>query len=201
MHRLADLRGSMPRASPAQRRAARCCRWCRRAGARPKDPTSRSRHDRRHRRSARAPSSTTPFATRFATPRPRARARSSRDPDFADWPLNDRRWSSRSALGRCASASRHRAQLRRAGAPPPRFVEWRRQWSHVVRCRSDPELEAEQIPTMLLVPGQVVLAPGRPRPLSRHRVEPGGRLSERRETIDALLQRSVEAFPVTTLGL
>ena len=36
-----------------------------------------------------------------------------------------------------------------------RFVEWRRQWSHIVQCRTDPDLEAQQMPTLLLVPGEV----------------------------------------------
>ena len=77
------------------------------------------------------------------------------DPTFADWPLNEPalieslgRWiDSRKTLTVFAhdfsELARH--QLR--------FVAWRRQWSHVVRCRSDPELEAEQLPTLMLVPG------------------------------------------------
>jgi hypothetical protein len=125
------------------------------------------------------------------------------DPTFADWPLNDRetieslsQWiDSRCTLTLMAHGFDElaRRQLR--------FVAWRQQWSHVVRCRSDPELGAEQIPTMLLVPGQVVLRlldrvhfRGT---LARRAVD----LTEARESIDALLQRSEEAFPVTTLGL
>ena len=118
------------------------------------------------------------------------------DPTFADWPLNDRaivdalsRWvDSRCTLTVIAHTfdelARH--QLR--------FVAWRQQWSHAVRCRSDPELGAEQIPTVLLVPGQCVL-----RLLDR--VHYRGTLSTRavdlnesRETVDALLQRSEDAF-------
>ena len=125
------------------------------------------------------------------------------DPTFADWPLNERevidslwRWvdSSRSLTVLAHSFDEFaRRQLR--------FVEWRRQWAHAVRCRNDPELEAEQIPTLLLVPGALCI-----RVLDRVRVR--GTASNRpvdltdcRESIDALLQRSVEAFPVTTLGL
>jgi hypothetical protein len=125
------------------------------------------------------------------------------DPTFADWPLNDRgvvetlsRWvDSRRVLTLLAHSYDEvaRRQLR--------FVEWRRQWAHVVNCRNDPELEAEQIPTLLLVPGHTCI-----RILDRVRWR--GTASSRpvdlvecRESIDALLQRSVEAFPVTTLGL
>jgi hypothetical protein len=125
------------------------------------------------------------------------------DPTFADWPLNDRdiveslgRWvDSRCTLTLLAHSFDELARRQF------RLVAWRQQWSHVVRCRSDPELGAEQIPSVLFVPGQVVL-----RLLDR--VHYRGTLSTRavdlnesRETIDALLQRSAEAFPVTTLGL
>ncbi len=125
------------------------------------------------------------------------------DPTFADWPLNDRetieslsRWiDSRCTLTVMAHSFDElaRRQLR--------FVAWRQQWSHVVRCRSDPELGAEQIPSVLLVPGRIVL-----RLLDRDRYRGtlssrGIDLTESRESIDALLQRSEEAFPATTLGL
>ncbi|MEO8310031.1 MAG: hypothetical protein ABI520_02570 [Caldimonas sp.] len=125
------------------------------------------------------------------------------DPDFADWPLNERtvidtlsRWvdSSRALIVLAHSFDElARRQLR--------FVEWRRQWTHVVQCRNDPELEAAQIPTLLVVPGHTCL-----RILDRIRWR--GTVSDRpvdltecRDNVDALLQRSVEAFPATTLGL
>lgn len=125
------------------------------------------------------------------------------DPHFEDWPLNDRdvvesltRWAlSRRKL--VVFAHDFDEMARRA----PRFAAWRRQWSHIVQCRSDPELEASQVPTMLFVPGMIVV-----RLLDRVRYR--GIVSaqtadhvECREAIDALLQRSVEAFPPTTLGL
>ena len=125
------------------------------------------------------------------------------DPHFAEWPLNERavidslsRWvDSRRSLVVLAHSfdEMARRQLR--------FVEWRRQWAHVVQCRNDPELEAEQIPTLLLVPGQTCI---RVLDRVRWRGTVSSRpvdLTEGRETIDALLQRTVEAFPVTTLGL
>ena len=125
------------------------------------------------------------------------------DPNFADWPLNERavidvlsRWiDSRRVLIILAHGFDEfaRKQLR--------FVDWRRQWAHAVRCRNDPELEAEQIPTLLLVPGQTCI---RILDRIRYRGTMSNRpvdLTECRETVDALLQRSVEAFPATTLGL
>jgi len=125
------------------------------------------------------------------------------DTDFAEWPLNEAavidtltRWID---ARRVLTVFAHRFdELARRQI---RFVEWRRQWAHAVQCRSRPDLEAEQVPTLLLVPGQSTL-----RLLDRIRwrglvsnrpVD----LTESRERVDALLQRSVEAFPVTTLGL
>ena len=125
------------------------------------------------------------------------------DPTFEDWPLNER--GIVESLGRWAQARRRfivfghdfDEMARRA----PRFDTWRRQWSHIVQCRADPELEAAQVPTLLFVSGVIGV-----RLLDRVRYR--GTVSARpvdhvecRETIDALLQRSVEAFPPTTLGL
>jgi hypothetical protein len=125
------------------------------------------------------------------------------DPTFVDWPLNDRdivesltRWvDSRCTFTLLAHSFDELARRQF------RLVAWRQQWSHVVRCRSDPELGVEQIPSVLFVPGQVVLrlldSAHYRGTLSTRAVD----LNESRETIDALLQRSAEAFPVTTLGL
>ena len=125
------------------------------------------------------------------------------DPDFVTWPLNDRAvvasladWAE-SARSLTVLAHNYDELARRQ----TRFVEWRRQWAHVVHCRQDPELEAEQLPTLMLVPGLVCV-----RLLDRLRFRGtcSNRpldLTEARETLDALLQRSVEAFPVTPLGL
>ena len=77
--------------------------------------------------------------------------------DFADWPLNDAR-GHRHARGWVDSQPQPdgvRAQLRRVRGRHSRLVDWRRQWAHVVHCRSDPELEAEQMPTILLAPGTI----------------------------------------------
>lgn len=125
------------------------------------------------------------------------------DQDFVDWPLNDLAligslvdWAdSRRSLTVLAHSYEELARRQ------SRFVEWRRQWAHVVHCRHDPELDAEQLPTLLLVPAVVCV---RLLDRVRYRGTCSSRpvdLTEARETVDALLQRSVEAFPVTTLGL
>jgi hypothetical protein len=125
------------------------------------------------------------------------------DPQFNDWPLNERaiiesltQWiSSRRKLTLVAHNFDELA--RRA----PRFAEWRRQWSHVVHCRSVDDVEPDQVPTILYVAG---LASVRLLDRVRYRGTVSGRPAdhvESRESIDALLQRSSEAFPPTTLGL
>ena len=125
------------------------------------------------------------------------------DPDFADWPLNER--AVIDSLARWIDSSRRLVVIAHAfdeiARRQLRFVEWRRQWAHVVQCRNDPELEAEQLPTLLLVPGDVCV---RVVDRIRYRGTVSNRpvdLTESSEAVDALLQRSVEAFPVTTLGL
>ena len=125
------------------------------------------------------------------------------DADFQDWPLNER--AVVEALARWATSRRKLVIYAHSfDALPriaPRFSEWRRQWSHIVQCRTDPDLEAQQVPTLLLVPGELAVRLLDP---VRHRGTVSGRASDQvqcREAIDALLQRSVEAFPPTTLGL
>ena len=125
------------------------------------------------------------------------------DRDFQDWPLNER--AVVETLARWAHARRrfvvYAHSFDEVPRSAPRFTEWRRQWSHIVQCRTDPEIEAQQVPTLLLVPGELTVRLLDP---VRYRGVVSGRASdqaESREAIDALLQRSVEAFPPTTLGL
>ncbi len=124
------------------------------------------------------------------------------DIDFADWPLGER--AVLDTLTQWAYAHRKFTMLARhydeVVKRHPRWVAWRRQWAHVVECRA---LEDGVIdcPSLLLAPGAVVI-----RLLDRdnHRAsvsfERGDERRER-EAIDACLQRSVESFPASTLGL
>ena len=125
------------------------------------------------------------------------------DADFSDWPLNERGVleSLTAWVGSRRSLLLFGHSFDELGRRHPRFVDWRRQWAHAVRCRNDPELEASQLPTLLLVPGISCV-----RLVDRvhHRGAASNRavdMAECQEAVDALLQRSVEAFPVTTLGL
>jgi hypothetical protein len=125
------------------------------------------------------------------------------DLDFADWPLSDA--DVLDSLTQWAQGHRHLTVLAQhfddVVRRHPRWVEWRRQWSHIVECRANTELEAAQVPTMLLAPGVLALRlvdPVRYRGSVSHQA---GDLVRCRESLDAVLQRSVETFPVTTLGL
>jgi hypothetical protein len=125
------------------------------------------------------------------------------DADFADWPLGDAqviesltRWAQNHR--RLTVLAQHFDEVVRRHA---RWIEWRRQWSHIVECRANTELEAAQVPTMLLAPGVLVLR-------LVDNVHHRGSLSHdaadmvrSRDALDAVLQRSAETFPVTTLGL
>lgn len=125
------------------------------------------------------------------------------DPDFNDWPLGER--TVVETLTRWAYAHRKLTVLARGFDEFPRrharWVEWRRQWAHVVECRACDESDADDLPTLLLAPGLVTV-----RLLDRERYR--GVVSEApadairmRDQLDAVLQRSEEAFPASTLGL
>lgn len=125
------------------------------------------------------------------------------DPDFARWPLGEpgvidslTRWAGGQrqltllALDFDAVARRH-----------PRWVQWRRQWAHRVQCRALPDLRADDVPVLLHACGALTLELFDP---LRYRGQVSCAAADdlrARERIDAILQRSTEAFPATTLGL
>ena len=125
------------------------------------------------------------------------------DEDFADWPLGERaivelltQWAASSR--KLTLIARHFDEVARRH---PRWVEWRRNWSHIVSCRTHTELASGEFPTVMLALGTVSV---RLSDNLHHR----GRLSFEKadeirckEHIDAVLQRSEEAFPATTTGL
>ncbi len=125
------------------------------------------------------------------------------DADFADWPLNEpqvveqlSRWAV--SHRRChVLALDYNLMPRRH----PRWVQWRRHWSHVVSCWTPDETGNGRLPSLLYAPGVVSVR-------LVDRVHYRGRISTDvddavriREELDGLFQRSVEAFPASTLGL
>jgi hypothetical protein len=125
------------------------------------------------------------------------------DPDFASWPLDQP--ATLDALGRWANSRRRLTLLandyRLMPQRYPRWLQWRRQWSHIVQCLAVHPEEAASVPALVYLPDRLAV---RLYDLERHR----GRidraapdLSRCRELLDALTQRAEESFPVTTLGL
>lgn len=126
------------------------------------------------------------------------------DPDFALWPLDDARLLD-ALTGWLRLPQRKLVMLARDyEAMPrlhPRFVGWRRDWSHGVEPWLLPQEVQMEMPILLVDDG----------PVSVHLIDAvhwRGRasLEDRaahlwRESVDALLQRSESAFPVHQLGL
>lgn len=133
----------------------------------------------------------------------RVRALCFADPDFIDWPLSEP--GVLQALKRWAGPKRELLMVAHhydaLALQHPRFVVWRRTWAHLIHCRAVPELAPAELPSLLL---------GSPR-ASLQRLETSrshgrwlaGEEDWRtwREVVDAVLQRSEEAFPAHTLGL
>jgi len=125
------------------------------------------------------------------------------DANFADWPLNEpevvsllSRWSL--PHRRCNVLSLDFGVLQQRH---PRWVQWRRDWSHVVHCMTPDESGGSHLPSLLFAPGAVSVR-------LADRIRYRGRLStaaedaaRTREEVGALFQRCVEAFPASTLGL
>ena len=125
------------------------------------------------------------------------------DENFADWPLGER--ATVELLQQWAASSRKLTLVARhfddVARRHPRWVEWRRNWAHIVSCRTNTELATGEFPTVLLGPGAISVR------LSDNVHHRGRLLHDKadeircREQIDAVLQRSEEAFPATTTGL
>jgi hypothetical protein len=125
------------------------------------------------------------------------------DRDFADWPLNEvavieslTQWASNHRSLTVLAESFDEFPRRH-----PRWVSWRRTWSHIVSCQSNQELESGQMPTLLLAPGLLTV---RLVDTVRYRGSVSRSTADAvqgREQFDAILQRSEPAFPVTNLGL
>ena len=133
------------------------------------------------------------------------------DDDFADWPLNER--AVVESLTQWAQSHRKLTVIARTFEEFPlrhaRWVEWRRDWSHVVECRALEEAEAGEMPTQHKSAQEwarftKMLDDGR-----EHRARTGKSLMVPRYDIvpipphlrSNLASNSIEAFPATQLGL
>jgi hypothetical protein len=138
-----------------------------------------------------------------------AAARSARrivcvDRDFAEWPLDEpalldtlTAWLRLPTRRLVLLADRYDEMPRRHA----RFVRWRADWAHAIDAFSPPTDDGADLPTLLVDDG----------PISvqlldavhwRGRCELDARHAQLwRESLDAVLQRSDPAFPVSHLGL
>ena len=125
------------------------------------------------------------------------------DIDFADWPLNEP--AVIDDLVRWAQPHRKMVVLAQSFDDlvrrHPRWVAWRRQWAHAVECRLVEPVEQGRMPLLLTAQGglTVKLVDAQRYRGSWSREPADGRLAL--EMIDAISQRSQDAFPATTLGL
>lgn len=125
-------------------------------------------------------------------------------PDFEAWPIDEppvldamSDWARPRTVQLVWLCSDFEA-LRRCA---PRLVAWRRRWSHVLQCLGPSQDVAAELPSLLLA-GDKLLIKLMDRGHWRGRIScSAADIQAAREQIDALLQRSAETFPVTTLGI
>jgi hypothetical protein len=125
------------------------------------------------------------------------------DRDFADWPLGDP--AVIDALSRWAFSHRRltviAAHFDELARRHMRFVQWRVSWAHVVDCRAAQPDDVEHLPVLWYAPGLMAVRLHDAQHYRGRVYRTAADLARCREAIDAIAQRSFEAFPVTTLGL
>ncbi len=128
------------------------------------------------------------------------------DRDFTHWPLGHREVVEAFQQWVLGSAREIHCQVLAANfdgfaRSHPRWVQWRKVWSHRVLCRQAPEDLASSVPTLLVLHEKLALRVMEPlvgRGLwTRDPAVIGDWLSE----VDVISQRSHDALPPTTLGL
>lgn len=124
------------------------------------------------------------------------------DPDFADWPLGERvvaqalnDWSRTGRKFTMLAGNYDAVRTRHA-----RFVVWRRNWAHLVECRSISATPAEVLPSALWSPGWVMKRLDLQRCTGTAGSDAARRIALKERLNDCLLNSS-PAFPATVLGL
>lgn len=131
------------------------------------------------------------------------------DPDFAEWPLDDRALLDAMTVWARVRSRTLRMLARQYDEVPrrhPRFTAWRRSFAHVVDCRAAPEVDVSEFPVLVLAqpPGVAVSTgvQGGAAPNFRgHVLSQDAEWRTWREIVDAISQRSEPAFPAHSLGL
>ena len=124
------------------------------------------------------------------------------DSTFEDWPLGERAvaqslqdWS-KSGRKLTMLAKNYNEVMRRHA----RFVTWRRTWSHIIECRANTAISADDMPSALWCPEWVFQRLD----MARSSGVAGAEASRRvalKERLDECLRLSSPAFPATTLGI
>jgi hypothetical protein len=124
------------------------------------------------------------------------------DATFEDWPLGERAVTE--SLQAWASGSRKFVILAKnydeVVRKHPRFVAWRRVWSHIIDARGCADADPLGLPSMLWSPVWVLERLDPLRSTGYSGVEPERRLAAR-ESLQEWLRKSTSAFPATNLGL
>jgi hypothetical protein len=125
------------------------------------------------------------------------------DVDFSPWPLDDAavidaltRWIRLPGRRLHLVATRYDVVTR----DQPRFAAWRQPFAHAVDSWTPVEIDATDLPSMLLLDGGCLELFDRERWHARWTAERRSCILQR-ERIDALMQRCEAAWPVTMLGL
>ncbi|MES2509388.1 MAG: hypothetical protein V4625_05625 [Pseudomonadota bacterium] len=124
------------------------------------------------------------------------------DRSFEDWPLGERAVSqslqdwSKSGRKLTMLAKNYDELIRRHA----RFVTWRRTWAHIIDCRSNTSMSADDFPSAIWSPVWVCQRLDLDRCTGISGDEPARRVLLR-ERLDECLRRSSAAFPATTLGI
>jgi hypothetical protein len=126
------------------------------------------------------------------------------DADLVDWPVDDEallqslsQWLRLPQRRLLLLAQDYDAVARRH----PRFVAWYRLWSHAVAAFSPASDATITLPCALLADDAVLVHLLEPQRWHGWSAGEPATLRQWRDRLDALLQQSVPAFPVTTLGL
>ena len=124
------------------------------------------------------------------------------DSSFEDWPLGERAvaqsledWS-RSGRKLTMLAKSYDAVVRRHA----RFVTWRRTWSHIVDCRKNATVSADDLPSALWCPVWVFQRLDLAHCAGVAGSEPARRV-RLKERLDECIRKSSPGFPATTLGI
>ena len=124
------------------------------------------------------------------------------DASFDDWPLRERVVVD--ALRAWSKTGRHFTMLAKRfdslQRNQPRFVTWRKTWSHIIDCRHIPSADPLDFPSAIWSRGWVMQRMDLARSTGVSGTEPKRRVALR-ELLNERLRASTAGFAATTLGL